>query len=490
MLPDLANEDDTTLLREYCADRAEPAFRALVERHLPAVWSAARRIMNGDGALAEDIAQEVFAHLARHAPALPPRVVLGGWLHRHTCYTAAKAARGASRRRAREQQAAAMTASDPDPWPDIAPHLDAALNALSSADRDAVVLRFFEKRDFRAIATALGTSEDAARMRTARALDKLRGILGKRSALLTAAALTALLSEKSIAAPPVQMALRIAGNSLARAAAVTSVSGLAALLAALRRMRTALIAGSVLCVAGFAVWQWHDWLNHPDKSPRPPTAVSSGKGRTAPGPIVSQQEMEVTVHFILVPEAEAAALLADRWNSDGDSNLLAALLQKAGTNPDGVQLARKLTGLCASGTRVKLERLKEFPYPSDFEHGEKGMITPRDLSTRNIGSTAEVELVVPDDGELCDVNLSAEHHYAEPEMHHWATSLAEPENKDLPGAKQPEFRTTNVNAQIFIKPGRSGLVQFTQLPRPRDTPAETPEQRVFVFITFQPVTRS
>lgn len=214
-------DDDTALLRDYCVSCDEQAFRLLVDRHLPAVWSAARRMANNDAALADDITQEVFAHLAATAAKLPPRVVLGGWLHRHTCFTAAKAIRTAARRRARElTHAAAMNAApEPDLWPGIAPHLDAALDSLPSADRDAVVLRFFEKRDFRAIATALGTSEDAARMRTARALEKLRSRLGKHSALLTVALLTSLLAEKSLAAPPAGIAAQVVQSSLARAAA-------------------------------------------------------------------------------------------------------------------------------------------------------------------------------------------------------------------------------------------------------------------------------
>ena len=335
MPPDLTAEDDTALLREYCADRAEPAFRALVERHLPAVWSAAHRIVNGDGALAEDIAQEVFAHLAVYAAKLPPRVVLGGWLHRHTCYTASKAVRAASRRRAREQQAAAMNAPDAHPWPDIAPHLDAALNSLSASDRDAVVLRFFEKRDFRAIATALGTSEDAARMKTSRAVEKLRGILGKRSALLTVALLTALLGEKSIAASPAHMAGRIAGTSLTHAATMSAVTGLATFLARLRSMRATLTACAVLCAAGFAVWQWNDWFNHPGKSPRPLVPASTASGTAAAKPVGPRHVMDVTVHFILVPEGEAAAIMANRWTSDEDSALLKTLLQIAGPNSSG-----------------------------------------------------------------------------------------------------------------------------------------------------------
>ena len=486
MPPDFTAENDAALLRGFCADRAEPAFRALVDRHLPAVWSAARRIVNGDEALAEDIAQEVFAHLAVYAPKLPPRVVLGGWLHRHTCYTAAKAVRAASRRRAREQQAAVMNAPDADPWPDIAPHLDAALNSLSATDRDAVVLRFFEKRDFRAIATALGTSEDAARMKTARAVEKLRGILGKRSALLTVALLTSLLAERSIAAPPAHLAAQIAHSSFIHAATVPAFTGLSALLAKLRPHRAALLGGAALVATGFALWQWQAWLT-PAKSP--PAILTAPVSRAKPpasssGPAV----MEITVHFIRVPETDAASLLEDRWNGDNDSALLKSLLDRATPNPDGIHIARVLTGNCVSGNRIKLENVKEFSYPSwtDFVPGENGVITSDDSEVRNIGTTATLELTVNEARDLCDLNMQLEHDYAEPEMHRWSTSLADPENKKLPGADQPEFRSTRVNAQMMLAPGQSGLAQCSQLPRLQGTPANEPDQRLFVFITTNP----
>jgi RNA polymerase sigma factor (sigma-70 family) len=476
-----ADDDDSALLSEYCAHRAEPAFRALVERHLPAVWSAARRMVNGDASLAEDIAQEVFAHLAIQAPKLPPCVVLGGWLHRHTCFTATKAIRSAARRRAREQQhAAAMTTAISDnPWPDIAPHLDAALNSLPSADRDAVVLRFFEKRDFRAIAAALGTSEDAARMRTARALEKLRGLLSKRSALLTMTLLTSLLAEKSVAAAPAGMASQIAHASLVHAAA-PAAGGITALLAWLRPHRGAVAGGAVLLLAGLAVWQWQAML---DDSTRPPHAVgnsASGAARTAEASPPDQSVfMDLTVHFITVPEAKAAVLMDARWNGDGDTALLESLLQLARTKADGIEVAAELSKPCTSGQRVKLEKIKEFPYPTEFEPGEKGMITPTEFSFRNVGSTAEMEMTVSEDGEFCDLNLALEHDYAEPELIHWSTSLSDPDNKDLPTAKLPEFRHAKVSGQAMLRPGESGLIQCSQLPLPPGVPA----QRLFIFVT-------
>jgi RNA polymerase sigma factor (sigma-70 family) len=471
--------DDSDLLRDYLASRDELAFRALVERHLPAVWSAARRMVNGDASLAEDIAQEVFAHLATHAPKLPPRVLLGGWLHRHTCFTARKALRTAARRRARElQHADAMNASA-DPWPDIAPHLDAALDSLPAADRDAVVLRFFEKRDFRAIAAALGTSEDAARMRTTRALEKLRTQLGKRSALLTVALLTSLLADKSIAAPPAGLAGQIAHASLSHAAA-PAAGGIKTLLSWLRPHRAAIVGGGVLLLAGFVVWQWHDLLNAFERTSRAGAVSGAGNAKpiadpSNPGPPV----MDLTVHFITMPEAKAAALMDARWNGDGDTDLLESLLKLASAKADGVQVAAALSRPCVSGQRVKLEKIKEFPYPTEFEPGEKGMITPTKFAFLNVGTTAEMELTVSEDGEFCDLNMALDHDYAEPELISWSTSLSERENKNLPAAKMPERRQTKVTAQAMLQPGMSGLVQCSQLPLLPDVPA----QRLFVFIT-------
>ena len=50
----------------------------------------------------------------------------------------------------------------------LAPILDDAINALAPADRTAIILRFFEQRDFRSVGSALNSGEDAARMRVAR----------------------------------------------------------------------------------------------------------------------------------------------------------------------------------------------------------------------------------------------------------------------------------------------------------------------------------
>ncbi len=55
-----------------------------------------------------------------------------------------------------------------------APQLDAALAELGPADRTAIVLRFLQGYSLKEVAVALAASEDAAKKRISRAIDKLR----------------------------------------------------------------------------------------------------------------------------------------------------------------------------------------------------------------------------------------------------------------------------------------------------------------------------
>src|SRR5260221_14244438 len=100
--------DGQQLLAQYAESRSEAAFRELVTRYVDLVYSAAVRLVNGDTHLAEDVTQTVFADLARMARKLSREVMLGGWLHRHTCFVASKTMRGDRRRLARERQAVEM----------------------------------------------------------------------------------------------------------------------------------------------------------------------------------------------------------------------------------------------------------------------------------------------------------------------------------------------------------------------------------------------
>ena len=214
--------DGQQLLAQYAESGSETAFRELVTRYVDLVYSAAIRLVNGDTHLAEDVTQTVFADLARMARALSREVRLGGWLHRHTCFVASKTMRGERRRQARERQAAEMNAHEDHSAANlarVAPALDDAINQLGSEDRAAILLRFFEQRDFRSVGEALGSSKEAARKRVDRALDKLESLLKRRGVALSATALGATLATQAVTAAPAGLAISISGAALASAAA-------------------------------------------------------------------------------------------------------------------------------------------------------------------------------------------------------------------------------------------------------------------------------
>src|SRR4051794_26283467 len=155
---------DQQLLHDYCEHQSEAGFSELVERHVDFVYSAALRMVR-DPHLAEDVTQAVFMALAQNARQLSKHPILSGWLHRTAQNLAVKTIRSDIRRRAREEEAAAMNEIAPtesqDLWDKVAPHLDNALGELSEADRDALLLRYFQRKSAREMAETLGTSEDA-----------------------------------------------------------------------------------------------------------------------------------------------------------------------------------------------------------------------------------------------------------------------------------------------------------------------------------------
>jgi uncharacterized protein (TIGR03435 family) len=260
--------DDYQLLAECAAKNSEAAFAALVERHVGLVYSTAFRSV-GNAHAAEEITQAVFIILARKAENFSPKIILSGWLYQTARLTAANFLRGEIRRQQRETEAymqSTLNEPDANAWRQIAPLLDDALGKLGEADRNAIVLRFFENKNLREVGNAMGASEDAAKMRVNRALEKLRKIFSKRGVALSATLIAGAVSANSVSAAPLGLAATV--TAAAAKGAAVSGSTLTLIKGALKimawtKMKTAIVVGvGVLLAAGTTVITVKEIQNH------------------------------------------------------------------------------------------------------------------------------------------------------------------------------------------------------------------------------------
>ena len=199
--------DDDELLHRYSRERSESAFAELVARHVGLVYSSALRQMSGNHHQAQEVTQMVFISLARKAANLVSHPALSAWLYRSTSFASLEMRRRESRRTLYERAAAlesalASEAEQAVEWSKIRPVLDETINHLGAHDREAIVLRYFAGRSYAEIGRRLGLSENTARMRVERALDKLQARLRRRGITSTGATIAACIAaETSVAAP-------------------------------------------------------------------------------------------------------------------------------------------------------------------------------------------------------------------------------------------------------------------------------------------------
>ncbi len=130
----------------------------------------------GSAEAAEDVVQEVFVSMAEalaRSEKAAPRTL--GWLYA----VARRRIADEARRRRRGEAVALELVAEPEAradeyGPSVAHTFDAALATLTDDQRRVVLLRLVQGRSFAEIATRLGTTEDACRMRFMRGLERLR----------------------------------------------------------------------------------------------------------------------------------------------------------------------------------------------------------------------------------------------------------------------------------------------------------------------------
>ena len=173
----MVDQSDESLIRQI-ADGNDRACRHLVERHLGSILSVGRRMLGND-ADAEDLAQDVFIRVWRHAESWRPAhgARFSTWLYR----VAVNAALDRLRRRRGEQVDLTDQLADPQPGPErlleasqLAAQIDAELQALPDRQRAALVLAHYHGKSNPEIAELMEISIDAVESLLARARRQLR----------------------------------------------------------------------------------------------------------------------------------------------------------------------------------------------------------------------------------------------------------------------------------------------------------------------------
>jgi RNA polymerase sigma factor (sigma-70 family) len=253
---------DLDLLRRFARENSQDAFSEIVRRHLNLVYSAAVRQIRSPQ-LAEEIAQSVFADLARNAGKLKSDTILTAWLYAVTRRTAIDVIRKESRRQLREQIAMEMNTTNanegsagvPPAWSEIEPFLDDAMAALDETGRSAILLRYFENKSLREVGEVLGASEDATQKRVSRAVERLREFFSKRNITIGASGLVVLISANAVQSAPIELAATISTVVLAGTAVSTSTAIAATKAIAMTTLQKTIIGTVLVATVGTGIYE-------------------------------------------------------------------------------------------------------------------------------------------------------------------------------------------------------------------------------------------
>ncbi|RWK05559.1 RNA polymerase sigma factor [Mesorhizobium sp.] len=171
-----ADPDEELVRRISAGDQA--AVQAMVARKLPRILALATRML-GDAAEAEDVAQETFVRIWRHASSWRQRGArFDTWIHRvalNLCY---------DRLRRRREWTADELPEVPDetPLPDAVPAdegrcVQQALQRIAPRQREAIVLVYYQEMSNIEAAGAMQVSVDALESLLARGRRALQAML-------------------------------------------------------------------------------------------------------------------------------------------------------------------------------------------------------------------------------------------------------------------------------------------------------------------------
>jgi len=313
---------DFGLLREFARKGDQAAFASIVRRHVNLVYGTALRKLEDPGA-AEEVAQNVFAALARKAWRFAPDNSLPAWLYRTTLLEAEAWLRGELRRRRREQTAAELNTTMKNPDEQTALHalvplLDEALLALHEKDRTALLVHYYESQSLRSVGASLGVSEDAAQKRVSGALAKLVQFFQRRGfKTVTIAATTAALEHTATTAPALVAASIVQAASQVIPPAIAGLTSFLARFASLTRIQAAGL--TVALAAASVAWQGHQALAAERKTASMRAQLEEARGR--------QEQLPTEIERLRAESAKLDAALAEATKNQVHNQELAGKLE-------------------------------------------------------------------------------------------------------------------------------------------------------------------
>ena len=267
-------------------------------------------------------------------------------------------------------------------WESIAPHLDDAMRQLTEADRDALILRYFQSKTAQEMARTLGISTEAAQKRVNRAVERLRNFFAQRGISAGAGALVILISANAVQAAPAGLSFTISAAAFAGASIQTSATISTTKIILMTTLQKALIASAVLAIAGTGIYQTRKHTRSRQhlqafQQRQPPSATSSPPSllaskthlaiaanrasqrapaarRAAPAPrptqtagptgfqstemyaLLASKKARLTLAQVqpyLTAQGRSAASLLAAFRTTGDPTLLAEALQKYSGDP-------------------------------------------------------------------------------------------------------------------------------------------------------------
>ena len=180
-MPDLESMPDERLMARFRSRLDAAAFDHLAGRFLRPATAVARQILS-DRTLAEDAVQEAFLRLIRSRDRYDPAKPFAPWFYAIVRNVSVDLLRRRARyREALDDLAARVPAGaavEPPAGvadgPAVGTGAAALLGLLPRGERAVLVLRIVEGMPFREVAAALGLSEEAAKKRAQRGLQRLR----------------------------------------------------------------------------------------------------------------------------------------------------------------------------------------------------------------------------------------------------------------------------------------------------------------------------